>query len=778
MKTLLSLGIILLALAAAYADDTPAELRAGHSAHGEAFNEGPRQAAYLMDGMPDISFPVTTSSAEAQKFFNQGIGQLHGFWFFEAERSFRQVLALDTNCAMALWGMAMANTSNEKRAKGFIEKVVKMTNNLSRRECLYIESLSKLHSNKSDDRHRQYIRTLEQIIEEFPNDIEAKALLVFEIWDNNGRQKITSYMAADALAQQVLAVKPMHPVHHALIHLWNYEADRRALAAAAHCGQGSPGIAHMWHMPGHTYSALHRYADAAWQQEASARVDHAYMIRNRVIPDQIHNYAHNNEWLIKNLSYLGRVRHAIDLAKNLVELPRHPKYNTLARPRPGELSASSISNYVTGANNRGQSSSVFGRRQLCDVMVRWELWDQLVALGSTMYLERTELPEEQARRAEALGLAYFSKGDIANGESQIGAIESALKQQKEFRREDMEAAETDARKEKKSDNDVTKAMTETIEKHASKIKSMENSIAELKLYQLVAAGETNDALKQIKEVKDIPNERLSQLYLKLGEKEKAIERAESAVKSGINEVQVLANYVDILTRCDKQDEADKQLERLQALAAYADLDLPIFKRIKGFEPAKPKPPTDVGDRPALERLGPFRWSPSPAPDWVLQDSEEKKLSLRDFRGRPVLVIFYLGHGCVHCLEQLNLFAPMAAQFESAGISMVAISTDSVEGLHKTLALSKSGDGFPFQIVSNDKLDVFKAYRAYDDFEKMPLHGTFLVDAQGLVRWQDISYEPFNEPEFLLKEAKRLLKLPTTPLLTQKKTLRSPKASDL
>src|SRR5437773_1715072 len=292
MKTLFALGIVLLALAAAHADDDPAELRAGHSAHGEAFNEGPRQAAYLMDGMPDISFPVTTSSPEAQKFFNQGIGQLHGFWFFEAERSFRQVLAMDTNCAMAVWGMAMANTSNERRAKGFIEKAVKMTNDLSRRECLYIESLSKFHSNKSDDRHRQYIRGLEQIIEEFPDDIEAKAFLVFEIWDNNGRQKITSYMAADALAQQVLAVKPMHPVHHALIHLWNYEADRRALAAAAHCGQGSPGIAHMWHMPGHTYSALHRYADAAWQQEASARVDHAYMIHNRVMPDQIHNYAH------------------------------------------------------------------------------------------------------------------------------------------------------------------------------------------------------------------------------------------------------------------------------------------------------------------------------------------------------------------------------------------------------------------------------------------------------------------------------------------------------
>jgi hypothetical protein len=55
--------------------------------------------------------------------------------------------------------------------------------------------------------------------------------------------------------------------------------------------------------------------------------------------------------------------------------------------------------------------------------------------------------------------------------------------------------------------------------------------------------------------------------------------------------------------------------------------------------------------------------------------------------------------------------------------------------------------------------VFKAYRAYDDFEGQPLHGTFLVDAGGLVRWQDISYEPFTEVTYLLKEAKRLLSFP-------------------
>ena len=48
----------------------------GHSAHGEIFNQGPRQKAYLMEGMPKIHFPVTSKSPLVQKFIEQGIGQL------------------------------------------------------------------------------------------------------------------------------------------------------------------------------------------------------------------------------------------------------------------------------------------------------------------------------------------------------------------------------------------------------------------------------------------------------------------------------------------------------------------------------------------------------------------------------------------------------------------------------------------------------------------------------------------------------------------------------
>ena len=111
-------------------------------------------------------------------------------------------------------------------------------------------------------------------------------------------------------------------------------------------------------MPGHTYTELKRYADAAYQQEGSARVDHAYMIRDRVMPFEIHNYAHNNQWLCTSLSHIGRVRDAIAVARNLVEQPRDPAKN---------------------GPNDGGSPQRSGRARWSEILTRYELWDDLIA---------------------------------------------------------------------------------------------------------------------------------------------------------------------------------------------------------------------------------------------------------------------------------------------------------------------------------------------------------------------------------------------------------------
>jgi peroxiredoxin len=722
--------------------------RPGHSAHGEAFNEGPRQRAYLMPGVGRVEFPITTASAEAQAFFNQGVAQLHGFWYFEAERSFRQVAALDPQCAMAHWGLAMANINNGRRAKEFIKKAALLKPAASAREQLWIDALAALYSDSLKDnkaRQKAHIDQLTVLVEKFPDDIEAKAFLALKIWlDGEKISPSRPHTDAEKILKPLLAAHPEHPAHHYRVHLWDYRDAKQALENAALCGPAAEGIAHMWHMPGHIYSRLHRYGDAAWQQEASARVDHAHTMRDRVLPDQIHNYAHNNEWLTRDLSHLGRVRDAIALAKNMIELPRIPQISK---------STNAPSTYSISKT----SSHAYGRTHLLSLLTSYELWNDLLALAQTPYLAPdTKDAEEQIRITKALAKAHIQLGHAGEGQRQLSSLEKSLA---------LERAKQ-LPKPTPGTNAPAKGPVKPTAPGA-RMQQLESAIAEVRTYMALAVANKTNALLHLAKAKDIPKDELARLHLSLGDGAKAEQLALEAMRGATNQVRHLATYTHILQQNGKMPLAQESFQKLREQAAQADLDLPLFSRLAPLAKelalptdwrAKLIPAADLGTRPPLDSLGPFRWQPTPAPAWSLHDNRGRTLSLSDFRGRPIILIFYLGAGCPHCIEQLNLFAPATAGFAKLGITLVGVSTDTAAGLQTTFDKTKLGSAFPFPLVADPALRTFKAYRAYDDFEQMPLHGAFLIDAEGRVRWQDISYQPFQQVNFLLEEAERLLSL--------------------
>ena len=99
----------------------------------------------------------------------------------------------------------------------------------------------------------------------------------------------------------------------------------------------------------------------------------------------------------------------------------------------------------------------------------------------------------------------------------------------------------------------------------------------------------------------------------------------------------------------------------------------------------PKPPkavaTTVPQSPPASGEGAAKaGGPTPAPAWSLSDGSGKNVSLSQYKGRPVVVIFYEGSGCIQCAKQLNSFAQKAREFADAGIELVAISTDSADDL--------------------------------------------------------------------------------------------------
>src|SRR5690349_13700501 len=67
----------------------------------------PTLPAKLLPGMGTVHLAITTTSPDAQQFFDQGLAQMHSFWAREAERSFLQAAALDPSAPMPQWGVAM-----------------------------------------------------------------------------------------------------------------------------------------------------------------------------------------------------------------------------------------------------------------------------------------------------------------------------------------------------------------------------------------------------------------------------------------------------------------------------------------------------------------------------------------------------------------------------------------------------------------------------------------------------------------------------------------------
>ena len=794
----------------------------GHSMHADAFNEGPRQAAYVMPGMGNVHWQTSTASPMAQRFFDQGLAQLHGFWYFEAERSFRQAASIDPECAIHYWGMARANIENPKRSEGFIQQAMRRLESASKVERRLIEAWNDRVSNWPEDpphdpaspppgskkrrrssdaseevrnqrkeRLKRYAKALEDIALDYREDVEIKAMLVLQYWQNQGEGiEIQSHAAMDALLTDIFRINPRHPAHHFRIHLWDYRKEELALTAAAQCGPSAPGIAHMWHMPGHTYSRLHRYADAAWQQEASARVDHAHIMRDVIMPDQIHNYAHNNEWLIRNWIFSGRFNAAVSLAKNMIELPRHPDYNTVD----------------------GYGSASYGRQRLLAALTAYQRWQELADACDTPYLLDSEDSEDHRDAIQVWkGIAMARLGNLefaGQTRDQLAATRNSLRASlaeldasvpRDTSRPPALLAPFDPPSDllqSASDPALPERVDRDFEESAWKDKPAEEKelakkrhalryrfyrlgigLAALDAHVAAQRQEYRSAVQLSHEARDMvdPLQRIEWCSM-AGQHELSIQKINEKLNDSPGQLLPAAFAVVLAHRAIEahpqhvaieswKEIRSRAIAKCSELAAGCDPNLSWVDRARviarELDPemgwaTPPGPRNDLGDRPPLDTLGPVRWSPPAAPMWAAVRPNGEEVSSKQMSGKPYVLVLYLGFGCLHCAEQLGKFSPEIDRFREAGIEVIGISTENPRSLEE--GLKRYDREMRIPLASNASLDVFKAFRCFDDFEGQPLHGTIFVDAAGKIRWHDIGHEPFMDVGFALREAKRLMRI--------------------
>lgn len=294
----------------------------------------------LFEGLGDHYVAITTSSEEAQRYFDQGLMFTYGFNHFEAGRSFTEATRHDPDCAMCYWGVALALGPHinapmfpEAVAPAYeaLQRAQELAPRASERERAYIEALSARYlADPPEDRSsldRAYADAMREVVAAYPDDLDAATLFAeslmnlvpWNYWDE-GEPRLETTELVTAL-ESVLARDAYHPgAAHYLIHvLENSPYPERAEAAADHLSELNIQIGHMIHMPAHIYARVGRWHDASLANEKAIVADEAYLAAYEVeglVPLLYH--PHNIHFLTWTAGMEGRGTLALERARELV----------------------------------------------------------------------------------------------------------------------------------------------------------------------------------------------------------------------------------------------------------------------------------------------------------------------------------------------------------------------------------------------------------------------------------------------------------------------------
>jgi peroxiredoxin len=125
----------------------------------------------------------------------------------------------------------------------------------------------------------------------------------------------------------------------------------------------------------------------------------------------------------------------------------------------------------------------------------------------------------------------------------------------------------------------------------------------------------------------------------------------------------------------------------------------------------------------------------PAPDFTLRNQDGEEVSLSDFRGRRVLLVFYPFDFSPVCTDQLSVYQEVKPDFEEQGVELVGISVDHPYA-HKAFR-EKLGIDTTLLADFEPKGEVSKAYGSFVEKGGMSNRTLVLIDPDGVVEW---SYE--------------------------------------
>lgn len=130
-----------------------------------------------------------------------------------------------------------------------------------------------------------------------------------------------------------------------------------------------------------------------------------------------------------------------------------------------------------------------------------------------------------------------------------------------------------------------------------------------------------------------------------------------------------------------------------------------------------------------------------APDFALTDHRGEAVSLRSFRGQPVVLVFYPAAWSPVCGDQLALYNEVLPLFQEHRAQVLAISVDG-KWCHQAYAQQR-GLRFPLLNDFEPKGAVSRRYGVYDGEQGVARRALFVIDAEGMIRWSYVSPSNVN-----------------------------------
>lgn len=176
----------------------------------------------LREGLGRAHLKVSTRVPLAQAYFDQGLRLLHLGWGPEARRAFAEAARRDSTLAMAYWGLALTRGAGARYVTDrteAIQKALALSQGVTEAEQRYIVAATFLAEKGPANGRHGFVREMEALIEQHPEDAEARLLLAGFLSDGyepDGRP-CAGQPYAQALLRELLRT---HPHHEGVHHVW------------------------------------------------------------------------------------------------------------------------------------------------------------------------------------------------------------------------------------------------------------------------------------------------------------------------------------------------------------------------------------------------------------------------------------------------------------------------------------------------------------------------------------------------------------------------------